>query len=297
MTDPRMAVGASVWVKGSCVTNDCELHRRYGSNAKTIYIPGIVTRGFLQPSQRGRNMKYIEAVFYYGGSDTKSATVPMSQVKWELPILAPYPEGLDLFRADKGVVRMQGLDSPSTASSVTMDPTAARDEVEMNTIVRVINEGPPRVSLDNSDTNSYPVVTVNGIDWSIDETACRVELNGRRIDYEWSMKDVHGNLFRQFSDTTKKLSRLDYFLMMFPPSAIRHMTTLTNIELDKMGESDMDFGELIQFLGIILLITRADFPLQRYLWSTESFSKYLPPFAFGWLGMTRNRFKAIWTCL
>jgi hypothetical protein len=130
MTDPRMAVGASVWVKGSCVTNDCELHRCYGSNAKTIYIPGIVTRGFLQPSQRGRNMKYIEAVFYYGGSDTKSATVPMSQVKWELPILAPYPEGLDLFRADKGVVRMQGLDSPSTASSVTMDPTAARDELK-----------------------------------------------------------------------------------------------------------------------------------------------------------------------
>jgi hypothetical protein len=64
-----------------------------------------------------------------------------------------------------------------------------------------------------------------------------------------------------------------------------------------MGESDMDFGELIRFLGIILLITRVDFPSRRYLWSTEAFSKYLPAFAFGRLGMTRNRFEAIWSCL
>lgn len=297
-TDPRMVVGASIWTKGTIVTSDIELHRRYGKLAHQIFIPGIVIKGYLKPSAKGRNMKYVDAVFYLGGSGTTQKTVAVSSTKSECPTIAPYPDGLDLFVADGGTISIENLSSPSVASSVTEDP----DEVRMDTRVRLVMDEsepsrPPRVSLEDTKPTPDPSIYAHGIGWTQNKDACDVELNGRRVDYDWSMRDYHQNVFRRYSDTAQRLSRLDYFFMMFPPSAIRHIITLTNVRLGKDGQDDIDVGELVRFFGLILLMTRYDFSSRRDLWSTEAKSKYMASPAFGRLGMSRNRFEMIWKAL
>ena len=62
MTDPRFTVGATVWAKGTVVTNESELHRRFGSLASKTHLPGIVEEGYIKPSNKGRQMKYVKAL-------------------------------------------------------------------------------------------------------------------------------------------------------------------------------------------------------------------------------------------
>jgi hypothetical protein len=54
-------------------------------------------------------------------------------------------------------------------------------------------------------------------------------------------------------------------------------------------------GELLQFFGILLLITRFKFGSRRELWNTTTKNRFVPCPKFGeTTGMSRNRFEEIW---
>ena len=97
MADSRFKVGATVWAKGSVVTNESELHRRYGSNAGKTHLPGIVLEGYIKPSSKGRQMKYVKATFYYGGTATKIADISISSSRSSPPDSANIPTDLAEF--------------------------------------------------------------------------------------------------------------------------------------------------------------------------------------------------------
>ena len=84
---------------------------------------------------------------------------------------------------------------------------------------------------------------------------------------------------------------------MFPPNALRHIVTLTNIRLGKESFDEMDIGELIRFFGTLPMMTRHEFGNRRDLWNLDSLSKCIPPPAFGRFGMSRNRFDETWCCI
>ena len=72
------------------------------------------------------------------------------------------------------------------------------------------------------------------------------------------------------------------------------MVNLTSEKLKEAGLEPMSIGEMLKFLGVIILITGCEFQGRSDLWSLDPPSKYLPAYAFGEkTGMSRNRFDAL----
>ena len=92
MVDPRFVIRNTVWVRGTAVTNDAELHRQCGSLCDKIWTPSIANRGFIrETSETGQKMRHIEATFHCGIEGTKDAEVCPSAVKADFPADACHP--------------------------------------------------------------------------------------------------------------------------------------------------------------------------------------------------------------
>ena len=90
------------------------------------------------------------------------------------------------------------------------------------------------------------------------------------------------------------MTRLDLFLLMYPPDHLIKIINLTNQNLPKIGTYKMTKGTLIKFFGIIILGTRFEFSSRSDLWSTESVSRFVEAPRFGEkTGMSRNMFDEI----
>jgi hypothetical protein len=53
-------------------------------------------------------------------------------------------------------------------------------------------------------------------------------------------------------------------------------------------------GEMLKFIGVVMLSTRFKFRERASLWSTTASGKYQPAACFGKSGMVRKRFDEIW---
>jgi len=56
-------------------------------------------------------------------------------------------------------------------------------------------------------------------------------------------------------------------------------------------------GELLKWLGVLILITCFEFGNRADLWSDKSRCKHAPPPDFGKTGMSRQRFDDLWRCV
>ena len=141
-------------------------------------------------------------------------------------------------------------------------------------------------------------LSVHRKQWHHSEDALEVDING------W-LSCAHlvclGHIcatHTEGSDVYGGMSCLDFFLMMFPPHAMQHIVTLTNVQLCKMtSQDDMDIGEFMRFLGLLPLMTWLEFASRCDIWSLDAPLKCLLAQALGWLGMTHICFDAIWSCL
>ena len=60
----------------------------------------------------------------------------------------------------------------------------------------------------------------------------------------------------------------------------------------------MKGGEILQFFGVMILITRFKFGMCGSLWSPNPLTKYVPAPAIGEMTlMSKNRFKDLFHCL
>jgi hypothetical protein len=108
------------------------------------------------------------------------------------------------------------------------------------------------------------------------------------------------------SDSRKVLSRLEYFLLMFPPDQLATIVTLTSehlIGLDKENTTPGDIkdpttpGEILKLFGVLILITRYEFSSRASLWSKTAPTKYQPAPSFGRTGMSRHRLDSVWAAI
>ena len=106
------------------------------------------------------------------------------------------------------------------------------------------------------------------------------------------MKDVFGE--KVYPGCDRCMSRLEAFLMMFPDEQLNEMTRLTNINLEKDGKAVTTKGELVKFLGVMLLITRMKVKDRRKLWATQATYKYIPAMNLGRTGMSRHCYEQLW---
>lgn len=144
------------------------------------------------------------------------------------------------------------------------------------------------------DFHNTPVVEKDGRRWFRDGS---MELGLPPVAFrEWGMKTPLGDLLEARCDPAPQRSRLDYFLLMFPPKQLKLMISEANRWLGKEGKELTNEGEYIRFLGVWILVTRFKFGERRSLWSATSHHKYLPPANFGATGMVGDRFDLLWQC-
>eukprot|EP00170_Pyropia_yezoensis_P004689 contig_19035_g4703 len=88
----------------------------------------------------------------------------------------------------------------------------------------------------------------------------------------------------------------DYFLSMFPMDQLTRMVRLTSTNLQGRGLPATTAGEMLKFIGVLILATRYEFGARAELWATKARNPYLVAPAFGErTGLSRCRFDALWT--
>jgi hypothetical protein len=92
------------------------------------------------------------------------------------------------------------------------------------------------------------------------------------------------------------VSRFNYFFLMFPPDQMEAMIKFTNgNKLLAKGAKALTKGEMLKFIGVVMLCTRFEFRERASLWLTTVSGKYRPAACFDKTGMVWKRFdNEIW---
>ena len=96
------------------------------------------------------------------------------------------------------------------------------------------------------------------------------------------------------SESGKRMSRFDFFLLMFTPSQLAQCCLSTNIAFRRNGIKETTTGEVLKYFGILILLTKFEFNNRSDLWSNLSNHRYIPAPAMGKTGIPRNRFDQFW---
>ena len=81
----------------------------------------------------------------------------------------------------------------------------------------------------------------------------------------WHTFDALGDRLCQGCRNGQRFSRLDAFLMMFPPTQLNDLICFIDMQLEKKGEPATTQSEMTKFLGIAMSITRFKFNKRRDL--------------------------------
>jgi hypothetical protein len=146
------------------------------------------------------------------------------------------------------------------------------------------------------DAAPLPTFVAHDTEWFSDDIATQYPINGITQPRQWGLKTPIGDILTSGCDVRRTLSRLDYYLLMFPPNALTTICNCTNLNLDKLQKPTTTKGELLKFFGVMILITRFEFTNQSSLWSSKS-SKYIPAVELGKTGMSHQRFDDLWKCI
>ena len=70
------------------------------------------------------------------------------------------------------------------------------------------------------------------------------------------------------------MSKLEVFLLIFPPNHLTKIIALTNVRLEAKGHEDIMKGKLVKFFGVIIPGSQYEFGSRRDLWDTTSNAAY-----------------------
>ena len=212
-----------------------------------------------------------------------------------------------------GGALLGSIDGDSTTTEVSTQPTATLPTLEapLNTntsleqpTVVVARETPPLTTENNNNVianNNTPLpeaaAMVHDQEWFVDNPATKLPVNGNYHSRNWAVKTKMGYMLGCGGDYQNSYSRLEYFLMLFPPEQLQLILQLTNNELAMARKNYTMAGEIVKFFGVILLVTRFEFGSWASLWSNVTTNKYIPAPSFGLTGMPRKRFDDLWMCI
>jgi hypothetical protein len=129
------------------------------------------------------------------------------------------------------------------------------------------------------DINNQSAVTSHGKGWFEDDESTQLSINGVRVSHSWILFDAFGNQITKEIDRGRaepggrvecSRTKLEYFLLMFPPKQIDDMIQYTNKEMRKLNSQATNDGELLKFFGILILATRFEFGNRATLWKSSS---------------------------
>jgi hypothetical protein len=115
-------------------------------------------------------------------------------------------------------------------------------------------------------------------------------------NHQWSHKEPFGKRIAPGNPEYIDMLPLKAFLHMMPPAQLALMLELTNARLAAKQKRKMTCQELLQWIGVCMLIASINFHGDCCkLWEGGSAtSKYLPSYDLRATGMSCNRFDDIW---
>ena len=273
-SDPRREPGSHVYALAIRVTSEAECARRYGTSKKTKHLPGRVLEVEIDRST-GRANCFLIIDFDLGGGLNKRKRLNIRSVKAGVPPNENHRELEGAFNNRRPL---------STSLSIPEVVPGQEEDCTYSTVERQSNTGSARPSIEQS---------IHGTVWEAPvDNEDQNSVGGPLPRRSFGIRTVAGEVIGADGDYSHRTA-IDYFLMLFPPQQLREMVILTNRELYKLQLSETSPGEVLKFIGILMLCTRYEFGERRTLWSREPPSKYLPAPNFGKTGMSRSRFDSI----
>ena len=309
--NPRSAEGAKVHAKAWHITSHSECSRRFGSNAKTKLLNGIVSEVITVPSSQGkRAATRVIAIYSLDDQCRKVATLSSRSVK------DGHVESSSVYARGLGTGLGTGtVDADVGGSAHVETPTIDVDTVlsEVEGSEEEMDRKPAAVDVPGDDEEEEkqehcewqqphnvgePVADVHGTQWFM-TSAFELPLNGNVPYRKWSIRTLIGDVLIPGTNTatTNDMSALDFFLVMFPPKQLNNMVQFSNDELTQFNLPRTNISELLKFFGVIILTTKFEFTSRTSLWSTVAPSKYRPAPLFGQTGMSKHRFEDLFRCV
>ena len=330
-TDPRRIVGSMAEAKACHVTNLAECVRRYGSNSKTKRVQGVVTHvEVVKNPTTNRTTTFVTAAYDLGGTTIRPSRLNIRSVKAVPPPTAatvPTATGTLLGSTDGDSTTTEVMTPPAPPEPTLEAATNANTSSEELTD-DVVGETPPLTDENNNNliannNTALPEAdaTAHDQEWFVDDAAARLPVNGNYHFRNWAVKTRMGYMLGRGGDHQNSYSRLEYFLMLFPPEQLQLILQLTNHELGMARKTYTSAGEIVKFFGVMLLATCFEFGSRASLWSNVKFfgvmllatcfefgsraslwsnvttNKYIPAPSFGQTGMPRKRFDDLWMCI
>ena len=202
---------------------------------------------------------------------------------------------------------MTEVTTPPAATEPMLEALTNVDTSLEEPTVAVLREPPPLTTENNNNiiaNNNTPLLQcteaaamVHDQEWFVDDPTTKLPVNGNYHSGNWAIKTRMGYMLRQGGDHQNSYSRLEYFLMLFPPEQLQLILQLTNNVLAMARKNYTMAGEIVKFFGVMLLVTQFEFRSQGSLWSNMSTNKYIPAPSFGLTGLPRKQFDDLWMCI
>ncbi|KAI2492991.1 Transposase IS4 [Fragilaria crotonensis] len=264
---------------------------------------------------------FIVADFFFGDNEVKRGKLNIRSVKAvecsalheelkvilqqrENPIAVASPAPAVAQEANVGVQEQQ---SPQAAparrddhSSSATTPSSVRTAMAVGTTATPTSAAAGVTQQITNSDESPAALTFHDTQWfEADPSLLEQEINGPVVRRLWSIRNsLCGTLLEQDCDRgDETMSRLDYFLCMFPPQSLLSIVRLTSRQLEMLSKPTTTKGEVLRFFGVVILATKFEFDDRRSLWATTATSKYIPAPLFGKTNLSRNRFDDLWRCI
>ena len=223
-----LQTGARVITTVYHVTKLSECSRRYGSVSKTKLVMRIVFKisGDKLPSDHLR--MNVRARFDIGGGVLKLFKVNLRSCS-----LAPGP-----------ILSPSFIHPPVMSPNLDVVPNSSRIEVYDNFTLTTRNDknlmevdseevgtifdSPRNIS---RNPNSRNDVDGHGVRWMENNSDAKRGQNDPILTRRWGIWTITGEVLTKEYDSGKRMLRLEFFLLMFPPSQLTQCTLLTNIAL------------------------------------------------------------------
>ena len=294
--DPRRIVGGSCWAKSTSVSNDSR--RIYGVEASKMWLRGTVIEVMnIRPEGGQRSTTWIKAKYHVGNAE-KIKLINIAQLKKEDPNAVTPPS-----QVPAGGSSLQNLEQSSAPGNVqatdvaaaSTSPPAVSTAPETATVAAIPGSNQTQAtSTSNTSSVRLPIATAHDRQWFEGDT--ELPTNGPFTRKTWkAVCQYTGKEFTPGCDqAAKQLTSLDFFMSVFPSSQLKLMVDATSQRLMAEGKPRTTKGEVLKWLGVLLLITRFEFGDRRSLWSNKPSCKYVPAANFGErTGMTRDRFETL----
>ena len=324
MADPRQKVGGEVWAKAAAISRDFK--RILGNQFEKTWIRGTVLRIEKRKASdvAKRATTYVVARYpceiHDGVQQYKEKEIALQTLKAKDPNQQEeehQPATMDVAPATQSPVATSTMvQAENTTAMASPELQAEGGGTEENASAEP-DEGTPRNSTTTNSTSTsegastatarsasststastrVPVTESNGRQWFEGNT--EVEVNGKPATKFWKLVDQYGTGFEYTPGcdrAKKKLQAIDYFMAVFPKEQLFEMTERTSQVLQRENLQGTSTGEVLKFLGILLIITRFEFGTRASLWSTTARNRFMPPTNLGHTtGMPRERFDHLW---